>query len=355
MKCVIFFVINVTNMSIKHLITGGCSFTSHERVNIHRSENEFMNDPKEFWYYPHWIQDQFSDMKVHNMGSPGSGNLSIARSVIYKINELLNSGIKGEDLSIIVEWSNFHRKSYFVSKNLLKKHPLEPNVNYATDWIKEKKHPGEKGYWLTCQVPDMSRSSLEQVNNRAFKFNQNYLEVLYNDEERFIEWLEYFHYLITLCENKKIKLKCFFMHNPFSPKYHYGMMPWNFSSGKQTIDALFVHKRVENNCNETESDLFEKFPYSEGLYKMIDWSKYCWFFNEENIHKNGGILEWTIRNQITSTYENFVPLYQEYQQYGSQSKTEEALIVGHASYWGHTSSENYKKFTEEVILNWGVL
>ena len=45
----------------------------------------------------------------------------------------------------------------------------------------------------------------------------------------------------------------------------------------------------------------------------------------------------------------------EYHQYGGQSKTEEALIVGHASSWGHTSSENYKKFTEEVILNWGVL
>jgi hypothetical protein len=50
-----------------------------------------------------------------------------------------------------------------------------------------------------------------------------------------------------------------------------------------------------------------------------------------------------------------VPLYQEYHQYGSQKKTEEALIVGHASSWGHTSSENYKKFTEEVIFNWGIL
>jgi len=338
---------------MKHLITGGCSFTSHERVNIHRSETEFMKDHHQFWYYPHWIQKLRPEIKVYNMGSPGSGNLSIARSVIYKIKQLLDSGIPGSEISIIIEWSNYHRKSYFVSKNLLSAHPFEPNTNYATDWISEKEYPSEKGYWLTCQVPDMSRSSLEQVNNRAFKFNQHYLETLYNDEERFIEWLEYFHYLILFCENNGIKLKCFFMHNPFSSKYHYGMLPWNIKPGKETIKALFVDKKLENTCDETLDDLIKRFPYSESNFRMIDWEKYCWFFNEDGIHKNGGVLEWTIRNQIESTEEKFVPLYQEYYQYGSQKKTEEALMEGGtASSWGHTSSENYKKFTEEVILNW---
>ena len=229
---------------------------------------------------------------------------------------------------------------------------LDPNTNYATDWIAEKTKPGEKGYWLTCQVPDMSRSSLEDVNNPAFKFNQHYLDVLYNDEERFIEWLEYFHHLIIFCEHNKIQLKCFFMHNPFSPQYHYGMVPWNIKPGQDTIKALFVDKWLPNTCEETEEQIFERFPYSEKLYKMIDWNKYCWFFNEDGVHKNGGILEWTIRNQISSTDDKFVPLYQEYNNYGSQKRTEEAHLNGEASSWGHTSSENYKKFTEEVIFKW---
>jgi hypothetical protein len=44
---------------------------------------------------------------------------------------------------------------------------------------------------------------------------------LYNDEERFIEWLDYFTHVITFCKLHNIQLKCFFMHNPFSSTYHY--------------------------------------------------------------------------------------------------------------------------------------
>ena len=85
-----------------HLITSGCSFTSHYRVNIHRKEDEFLTDKAEFWYYTHWIKTLRPELNVFNMGSPGSGNLLIARSVIYKAKQLLKSGIKGEDISIIV-------------------------------------------------------------------------------------------------------------------------------------------------------------------------------------------------------------------------------------------------------------
>ena len=42
----------------------------------------------------------------------------------------------------------------------------------------------------------------------------------------------------------------------------------------------------------------------------------------------------------------------EYEQYGSQKEVEKKLKEGEASCWGHVSSCNYKKFTEEIILNW---
>lgn len=337
---------------MKHLITAGCSFTSHERVNIHRGENEFMDDLKEYWYYPHWIQHLKPEIKVHNMGNPGSGNLLIARTVLYKADKLIKSGVSGEDISVIIEWSNFHRKSYFIAKELLHKAPFFEHTNYATDFISEKSEPGEKGYWLTCAVPDMERSSLEQLNPKIYDFNQNYFKTIYNDEERFIEWLEYFHHVITFCELHKIKLKCFFMHNPFSARYTYGMLPYVPREPQDIPATLFVDKIVENTCDETDETIIKRFPWAEYLYKQIDWEKYCWFFNEENVHKNGGVLEWTIRNHIPSTDEDFNPLYQEYQQYGSQTETEKRLMEGDASTWGHTSSCNYKKFTEEVIFNW---
>ena len=337
---------------MKHLVTGGCSFTSHERVNIHRGESEFLKDEKQFWYYAHWLQTLKPELKVYNMGSPGSGNLLIARSVLYKLKQLLKQGIPGEEISAIVEWSNFHRKSYFIPKHKFALFPFEEHKNYANDYTNEKKYPSENGYWITMACPDMSKSSFEQLNPEAFKFSQQYLKVLYSDEERFIEWLEYFDNLINFCELHKIKLKCFFMHNPFSPQYHYGMSPKFYRTGEEMFKGLIEDKEITNTWHEDRDKIIDRFTWGKHLFNDIDWDKYCWFFEEENLHKNGGVLEWGIRNQIPSTLENFVPLYQEYHQYGTYENFIKNMYEGECSEWGHISSENYKKFTEEVILNW---
>lgn len=339
---------------MKHVITAGCSFTSHERVNIHRSETEFMDDHKQFWYYPHWIQILKPDHKVYNMGSPGSGNLLIARSFIYKAKQLLENGIKGEDIIGIIEWTNFHRKSYFITQQKLNVAPFEEHKNYATDYINEKLHPGEKGYWLTCAVPDMSRSSFVELNPKLYEFNQHYLNTLYNDEERFIEWLEYLDYVIHFCELHKIKLKCFFMHNPFSAQYPYGMSPLHYRTGEDMFNGVIVNKKIANTWLENRDNVVDRFPMGKLIFKTIDWDKYCWFFEEENLHKNGGVLEWGIRNQIESTKDNFVPLYQEYYQYGTFENFKTNMYEGNCSEWGHISSENYKKFTEEIIFKWDI-
>lgn len=337
---------------MKYLVTSGCSFTSHERVNLQRGERDFLNDHPQFWYYAHWIQKLIPSIEVYNMGSPGNGNLLIARSAIYKAKQLLNQGIKGEDIGIIIEWSNFHRKSYFISNEIKDRAPIDIHENYANDFINNKEYNGEKGYWMTMACPDMSESSFVDLNPKIYKFNQTYLESLYNDEERFIEWLEYFDYLIHFCKVNNIQLKSFFMHNPFSSAYHYGMLPSNYRDGYEMIQGLFVDKKIHNTWYETEDDIIERFPWAEHLYRSIDWKKYCWFFEEERLHRNGGVLEWALRNQLPSTDDNFNPLYQEYFQYGSQTETEKAIIEGNASAWGHVGSENYKKFTEDVIFKW---
>ena len=341
---------NVNNM--KYLITSGCSFTSFYRVNLQRTESDFMNDNKQFWYYTHWLKILKPELNIFNMGSPGNGNLLIARSAIYKAKQLLKSGVKGEDISIIVEWSNFHRKSYFVSNEIKEKTPISTHEDYANDFINNKEYVGEKGYWLTMACPDMYKNPLEKLNPNVFKFNQNYLNTLYNDEERFIEWLEYFDYLIIFCESNGIKLKSFFMHNPFSSIYNFGLIPYHSMDINEQIDALFIQKKIHNTWNETEDDVIKRFPWAEHLYKSIDWKKYCWFFNEEGLHKNGGVLEWAIRNQLESSETEFNPLYMEYEHLGSQKEIENKLKEGQASCWGHVSSCNYKKFTEEIILNW---
>ena len=337
---------------MKHLITSGCSFTSYHRVNLQRGERDFLNDHKRFWYYPHWIQSLIPSIEVYNMGNPGNSNLTIARSAIYKAKQLLNKGINGKDISIIIQWSNFHRKAYFISNEIKKEASIYKLTDYANDFINEKEYPGEKGYWLTIANPDMNKSSLENLNPKIYKYNQHYLKTLYNDEERFIEWLDYFDYIITFCKLNNIELKTFFMHNPFASEYRYGMLPSNYNNAEEMIKGLFVDKKIHNNWNESDNIIIDRFPWAKHLYEGIDWKKYCWFFNEENLHKNGGVLEWTIRNQIASTDDNFNPLYMEYYEFKTQSEVENRIKNGECSSWGHVGHTNYKKFTEEIILKW---
>ena len=339
---------------MKYLVSSGCSFTSHPRVNLQRGESEFLNDHLQFWYYTHWIKTLRPELEVFNMGNPGNSNLTIARSALYKAKQLLDSGINGSEIGIIIQWSNFHRKSYFISNEIKNKAPIDRLEDYANDFINKKKYPGEKGYWLTISNPDMGKSSLTELNPKIYKFNQNYLETLYNDEERFIEWLDYFDYIITFCKLNDIQLKTFFMHNPFSPTYQYGMLPSDYKTGEEMIKGLFIDKKIHNNWHEPDNIAINLFPWAEHLYKQIDWKKYCWFFNEENLHKNGGVLEWAIRNQIESTDDNFNPLYMEYYQFETQSEVEKRLINGECSCWGHIGHTNYKKFTEEIILKWNM-
>ena len=70
------------------------------------------------------------------------------------------------------------------------------------------------------------------------------------------------------------------------------------------------------------------------------------------MHSKGGVFEWTIRNQIKSTDENFNPIWMEYTDFKTQTNVEEALRTNQMGPTGHVSSCNYKKFTEDVILKW---
>jgi hypothetical protein len=336
---------------LNHLITSGCSFTSAHRVNYERSDRDFMKDGELNWYYPHWIQRNFPSLKVYNMGSPGNNNALIARSAIYKAKQLLNKGVSANEINIIIQWSSFFRRSHFISNEIESSIPFEEHKEYVNDYINEKQFPGSNGYWLNLAIPDLRKSTIETENEKVFNYNQSYLQTLYNDESRYFEWLEYFDYIIHFCESNGIKLKCFFMHNSFSTKYDYDLMPMFYNDGDSVVEGLFNRRIIFKTWGETNSRI-DMYPYARYLYNSIDWDKYCWFFEEEGLHSNGGIFEWAIRNQVKSTSKKFNPLFMEFEQYKSQSKLEEALRKGEMGCAGHISSCNHKKFTEEVILKW---
>lgn len=337
---------------MKYLVTSGCSFTSAARVNVHRKDDEFLKDEKRFWYWAHWIQHKFPQLKVYNLGNPGNNNSLIARSIIYKIKKLISEGVNPKEIAVVVQWSSYFRRSHLISNEIKDKINFEEHIDYINDYLLEKNYASENGYWIELAVPNMIYSHIERLGNgRVYKYNQSYYETMYNDESRYFEWLEYFDYLINLCERYGIELKCFFMHNSFSLKYDYGLMPYNWKDGHDMINKLFNEKEIINTWNDTEYR-YDIYPYSKYLFDSIDWKKYCWFFEEEGLHKYGGVFEWTIRNQIESTDENFNPIWMEYTEFGSQSNVIDALLTNKMGPTGHVSSCNYKKFTEDVILNW---
>ena len=337
---------------MKYLVTSGCSFTSATRVNVHRTDDVFLNEPDRFHYYPHWLQKKFPDIKVFNMGNPGNNNSLIVRSIIFKVKQLIKEGVNPAEIAVIVQWSSYFRRSHLISKELVQKIDFKEHIEYVNDYNTNKTTAGENGYWLNIAVPNMKYSPIERLGKgRVYDYNQKYYETVYNDESRYFEWLEYFDYLINFCEKHAIQLKTFFMHNSFSLKYDYGLMPYNWKDGYDMINKLFVEKEIIN-TQEDKEYRHDAYPYAKYLYDSIDWDKYCWFFAEEGLHKYGGVFEWTIRNQIESTDDTFNPIWMEFEDFGSQKNTIDALLNNKIGPTGHVSSCNYKKFTEEIILNW---
>ena len=106
---------------MKYLVTSGCSFTSATRVNVHRTDDIFLNEPSRFHYYPHWLQKKFPNIKVFNMGNPGNNNALIVRSIIFKVKELIKKGVNPAEIAVIVQWSSYFRRSHLISKELVQK------------------------------------------------------------------------------------------------------------------------------------------------------------------------------------------------------------------------------------------
>ena len=79
---------------------------------------------------------------------------------------------------------------------------------------------------------------------------------------------------------------------------------------------------------------------------LID--KYFWFFEEENLHKYGGIIEWSIRN-FDENQKSDLPVVL-WRELNGMSEREQRKYLN-KSWYGHTSSILTRKFVNEIILN----
>jgi hypothetical protein len=90
---------------------------------------------------------------------------------------------------------------------------------------------------------------------------------------------------------------------------------------------------------------------------MVDWSNH-WFYEEDNITKHGGIIEWAIRHwnvENIKTYPNRNKTdWNEladilFMEHHDKTLEEIKYIMDNQWFLGHVSSKLNKKFVEEIL------
>lgn len=361
---------------MKYVITNGCSFTRAGRLNIDVTDDNFMEEDNmlrhshsnEFNYYPHHIQEAHPELKVINLGNVTNDNQVIARNIIYKIEKLKKQGIDTSDISVIVQWSSFYRNSYFVSPSKINENPklkLPQHRNrwddayaHINDFVEEKELVGENGYYFLS-----GGFGMEHVTNPMKEFAYLNLGHYHSYEERLLVFLETIVMLQMYFKSNGIKYKMFNISNNFSDTYvlnciNGGGFPMfkPENSPNNEMYEIIKNKYIPNTYNDS-MEYFNN-PYLSYYFNMVDWDGF-WFYEEDGIHKYGGVIEWAIRNydindpNRDTSYNN--SLFME-QQPADNIFTEDKLIelYSRGCPLGHVSARMYKIFTENIISKWNL-
>jgi hypothetical protein len=343
---------------MKHIVVSGCSFTHNFRCNL-ENERKWENDSIEDWTWAHWLQNSLKSTHIlHNYGTITHDNKTIARSIIYKVSDLLKSGIPGEDISVVVQWTSLVRNSFFVTPEKYKS--VNPKIRYirnneswahTTDYLinqKDKTSPYEHGYF---HLTGGFNPTNNPINIDPLSFE--WFDKIMSYNERYFEWFEYINMLLNfLSVNGITKIKFFNMNNNFSKKYlAEGNTPpfYHTSKEKSVYECIIENKDVCNTYEENELN-FEN-GYVKSYADKIDFKKYFWFFEENFVHSYGGLIEWSIRN-FDYNMDGDLPKVLWREMNGMDLDEQKKYLE--RSWYGHTSSILTKKFVEDVVLNWEI-
>jgi len=355
-----------------HIVTSGCSFTSNFRPNIDpydKSEDRWKNDEKDTYTWFHWLWKIYGkqhDAEFHNYAAITNDNKTICRSIFYKVNDLIfNQKVEPKDIIVIAQWTSLTRTSWFISnknynqknnclKNFIEKNDSPPHTNDFIKWDK-KQNAYEHGYFY------LTGGYYSPTNNPdgMQEFALDYANKVLSKEERYIDWFDSMIGLFSYLESLGVtKIKSFQMNNNFSKSYlDESKTPPSYNEERKrmnsdTYDCIVKEKII---CNTwKDSMLTDENPYVKMYADRINFDKYFWFFEEENKHKNGGIIEWSIRNfnenLDDSKYDLPKVLWREM---NGMSEDEQRKYLNN-SWYGHTSSVLARKFVNDVVLKWDI-
>jgi len=141
---------------MKHLITGGCSFSY--------TGNSMTSN----WtgYLTRYLKNNNPDLTYKHTGYPSQGQEMIQKKVTLEIIESLERGIKPEDIQVIVMWSGTHRKAWWID-----------NRDIVDDIVKTMAifNGGMSSEFLDLRdsVPLEDTSYFKTANGTRFQYNVN--------------------------------------------------------------------------------------------------------------------------------------------------------------------------------------
>lgn len=348
---------------MKHIVASGCSFTRQEkRINLEGDDINFLSDWIEMWRWPHWIKKEY-DVEVYNMGSATHDNWTIARTTIYKIEKLIESGINIKDICAIIQWSAWTRESFYVSPSKMKdldiviENKTQHSHAHITDWIDTKDYNGEYGYWMLT-----GGFNLDHVENKAKEFLPKYFEYIKSVEQSFLNHLEAKLYLENYLSNKGIDWFSFDIQNNFSKSYimnsNFGFPNYRETNEDKFSEAIFDKKYIPNTWEEDNMYDYSDNPYIKQLLPLVN--KNHWHYSEDNVTKYGGQIEWAIRSFDLKTEFYLVEnindrgnqmsnlLFMEHCD-GTKSLDDIRNYMDNKWYLGHVSSYMNRRFVNEII------
>lgn len=252
---------------IEYIVTGGCSFSTYRT-------------------WPHFLRNNMIGQEIIITGHPSAGNDFISRAIIYRTQELLNKGIHPEKIAIVVMWSGFDRKSFFISpeytseynKLLSINRPINPFNQFDEDYNQfPVKHTN--GYLI-------GTSWCGDINPNIPEWKNYYFDQYHNLEGAAIE--NYEHFLRVQWFSKLYNIKL--LNLTYADLQHYPYSPF------------------ENHDHEKKLTK-DKFETINSLSKLMDYD--CWWFWK----KTGGLYEYAKDNNLKFEHDEVHPAFSAYEEF----------------------------------------
>lgn len=230
---------------ITHIVTGGCSFSTPYK-------------------WPYRIQSCYPNKNFYNTGKNSAGNDFISYSMIFKAQSLLDIGISPDQILLIIMWSGFDRKSFWINEeNTSEYHNLLSTIQPCNPFIKDRdffsdRTRDDRGFLLGTINCNTHNPYINEWKKIHFL---NY----FSDEYAVIENYTYMLMVEWFCKSKKVNL----LNLTFADLMHYPYMPFMQDTWHNKIPSIdtFQHAGFFQNMFDLKNWLF--YNKTGGLYDMV--------------------------------------------------------------------------------------